>query len=75
MPSPPPLSLCLSVSPTPTTLLDDNPNKRPVFFSCRLLFFLNVTYVPIFAFMRVLSLLPPVPSADILGGRYIQWYM
>ena len=72
--STPSVSFSLSVSPPLTTPLDDTPNKRSVFFSCRLLFFLNVTFVLAFAFMRVLSLLPPVPSADILGGRYIQWY-
>lgn len=56
----------LSVSPPPTTLLDDTPNKRSLFFSCRLLFFLSVTLVLAFAFMQVLSLLPPVPSAALV---------
>ena len=38
-------------------------------------FFLNVTFGLTFAFMQVLSLLPSVPSAGILGGGYIQRYM
>lgn len=59
-------TLSLSVSPPPTTLLDDTPNKRSLFFSCRLLFFLSVTLVLAFAFMQVLSLLPPVPSAALV---------
>lgn len=35
------VSLSLSVSPPPTTLLDDTPNKRSAFFSCRPVLFLS----------------------------------